>query len=305
MLMSFPMDCPECDERIRIPAEDEGKQIRCKSCGARFVARPAADDDQPASPGKSSGYRRDEDDDRPRTSATRRRDDEDEPRRRRKTKGKGTEEQGGVPIPVAVLIIGAVTLIGGGTAFYFYFARGDKSAETPVAAAEPTKQPAKVDLGTASTANWVDFAPPDGVFTARFPHQPSVKTQRFQTQGGAVESNVYEAHTGPVMTRLVAGGLPGLRPGDAISNAEIERWLELNCNAIIRGMDGARQVSRKPVDIDGRTGREVEFAADDGSAGVARVLIWKARMTILLVVDKRGKPEPAVLEKFFGGFEPK
>lgn len=40
--------CPECDKEMRAPADVEGKKIRCKGCGAAFVARVEEDEEDEA-----------------------------------------------------------------------------------------------------------------------------------------------------------------------------------------------------------------------------------------------------------------
>jgi hypothetical protein len=62
-------DCPECDKTLKVPAEMAGKKVRCKSCGATFVAKgskaavtkaaPAKDKPKP----KAKPKPKDEDDD--------------------------------------------------------------------------------------------------------------------------------------------------------------------------------------------------------------------------------------------------
>jgi hypothetical protein len=99
-----------------------------------------------------------------------------------------------------------------------------------------------------------------------------------------------------------ATGIPGFQPGDPISNEIIERSLDAACNAIVRRIDTARQSNRKAIDVDGQPGRELELDLSDGGAGLARVLIWKARFFVLVILDKRGPPDPAIVEKFWGGF---
>ena len=43
MPASITIVCPECDKEMKAPADVAGKKIRCKGCGAMFVA--CADDD--------------------------------------------------------------------------------------------------------------------------------------------------------------------------------------------------------------------------------------------------------------------
>src|SRR4051794_36128687 len=44
MPASITVVCPECDKEMKAPADAEGKKIRCKGCGASFVALPGVDE---------------------------------------------------------------------------------------------------------------------------------------------------------------------------------------------------------------------------------------------------------------------
>jgi DNA-directed RNA polymerase subunit RPC12/RpoP len=39
MASTITITCPECDKQIKAPAEVAGKKVRCKGCGATFLAR--------------------------------------------------------------------------------------------------------------------------------------------------------------------------------------------------------------------------------------------------------------------------
>lgn len=49
--MATIVDCPECQRKLRVPEELLGQNVKCPTCGAKFVASPSGPDGQaPASP---------------------------------------------------------------------------------------------------------------------------------------------------------------------------------------------------------------------------------------------------------------
>jgi hypothetical protein len=250
-------------------------------------------------PHSNRSRRHDDDDDRPRRKTRRPRNDDDDDRPRRPKKKKS----GGSPVVLFVLIaVGAIVLVGGGVFAVILLTKEDKSTTT-VAKTDATKGSGKKDYGPApTTTNWVDFASPDGSFTAKFPQPPTKRAEQFQTARGPLAATQYESGIGPMHISVMTTGIPGIQPGDPVSNDDIEKALENVCTIILQRIDGARQLSRKPVDIDGRPGRELEFDLADGGAGISRALIWKAQIFILLIIDKRSKPDQAIVEKFWAGF---
>src|SRR5262245_19615584 len=55
MAGTITITCPECTKQLKAPPEVAGKKIRCKSCGATFVAKGAT--------GKAAPAKKDDDDD--------------------------------------------------------------------------------------------------------------------------------------------------------------------------------------------------------------------------------------------------
>jgi hypothetical protein len=64
--------CPECDKTLKVPAEMAGKKVRCKSCGATFVAKGSKAAVTKAAPAK------DKDKARPKPKPKPRDEDEDD-----------------------------------------------------------------------------------------------------------------------------------------------------------------------------------------------------------------------------------
>ncbi len=106
--MARRIQCPECDERVILPAQPEGKRIVCSECGHKFRLPDEEDeDDQPVR----------------RSSRRREPEEEDEDERPRKSKRSGSKKKRAgrsTSIPVAVWIGGGVAaflLIGVGLVF--------------------------------------------------------------------------------------------------------------------------------------------------------------------------------------------
>jgi flagellar basal body-associated protein FliL len=288
--MPITLTCPNCDARLSVPDTVLGKKIRCKKCDEPFVAKRSS--------------RLDDEDDRPRKPAVRRRDD-DEPRPRGKRMGKSSKKQGGVPILVTLIVIGAVVLIGGGIAAYFLFIKEDKPADTPVAQAEGAGGPkANGVMGPARPIVWVDFTAPDKSFTAKFPQQPARKTEQFQSDIGPIQVDEHEADTGLVRANVGHASPTSGRAIDGVSLEQIEQVLDSLCTYLVHESTRGREVSRKPIDQDGRPGREMVVERTGGGGGATvRVFVGKGRIWILFIENKQTKPDQAMVEKFFQGFE--
>jgi DNA-directed RNA polymerase subunit RPC12/RpoP len=44
MATTIAVSCPECDKQIKVPAQVQGKKIRCKACGHTFVVKASSAD---------------------------------------------------------------------------------------------------------------------------------------------------------------------------------------------------------------------------------------------------------------------
>lgn len=54
MPATIVITCPECRKQLKGPAEVQGKKIKCKSCGAMFVVKPAAEASERLAPLKEA-----------------------------------------------------------------------------------------------------------------------------------------------------------------------------------------------------------------------------------------------------------
>jgi hypothetical protein len=307
--MAFTTHCPHCDSHFAAPDTALGKKTRCKKCDEQFVAKraPAFDDDEDDRPIRSNktsssrGRLRDHhDDDRPRR---RHRDEEDEPR----PQGRGRKKASGPPVLVFVLVgVVALVLVGAGVGAYVAFSKDSDKPTQAAGKADPPPGPSGVrpKTGPASIPavdKWVEFKDPDGMFTAKFPQQP---TRVFETEQTIVNEqplqvNRYRAETSGYVASVGYAPIPGARPGDLFHPDEVKRIVDFVLTGILRHEQGMRELGRSSITQDGRDGREMTVTAADGSNGSVRVLVAKAKFFILLFASKQGKPDPATMNSFF------
>jgi hypothetical protein len=312
--MPFPTVCPNCDARLTAPDTVLGKKVKCKKCDEPFVAKRASaedEDERPAKPAKTGSRSRRDDDSPPSrkaAKATRPADDEedeDEPRPKAKKKGKKKKKQGSPVLLFVLLGIGALVLLGGGGAgvYFAFIHEPDKKTEPSGTAGDVPKGPGgKGGPAIPMNITWIDYTAPNGTFTAKLPQQPIHTSPTVQSPAGPIQAELYQADSPQFVAVVVSADIPGVQPGQALPQAQVDQALEAACNGMVQRLQGAREVSRTTISHQGNPGREVVIAAPDGSGGTARVFIANGRMWNLMFVNKRGKPDQATLSTFFDGF---
>jgi predicted Zn finger-like uncharacterized protein len=143
--MAIETSCPECKASYRLPDEQDGKKVRCKSCSATFLA--TADDQVPTLEEATSADLRpssSRDDYRPSSSRRARDEDyeDDRPSRRRYDDEDDAYDEPRPQGSKVGLIIGIVAgvfvlLCGGGVVAWVLMSDSSSDSTTPVASTNP------------------------------------------------------------------------------------------------------------------------------------------------------------------------
>jgi hypothetical protein len=272
--MSFAINCPNCDARCNAPDEAEGKRIKCKKCGEAFVVRSGGRGED--SSRKSSRSRReiddDEDDDRPRRS----RRNEDAPSRPRRNKKSSNQKKAG-PIVLLLVLIGggAILLIGGGIAAAVWL---KSSKSSPVVAGGESSNAGQA--AASDTTNWVEFADPESRYRVKFPNRPAVSGELQNTPIGRQNVRTARGHGTPnnmgVANMFVVSSVP--LPPNTDPAQRLARELDdtsFQTNGTVS--------ERKPLNYQGKPGRELVMNAGDGKGGkgILRLIVSNNRLYII------------------------
>jgi hypothetical protein len=315
--------CKKCDEKfVAEPVVGEDDEVAPPAKPDKAAARSRRYEDEDEAPrGKSVRSRRPDDEDDDDAPARRRsrddddddEDDDDEPRAKGKPAGKKKvkkKKRGSPALMPAVIGLGAVVLIGGGIGVYYGLLK-EKPAEPPppvhLEVLTPPIMGNPIASGPGGAAavkpaiNWIEYSSPDGLFTAKFPVEPTHSTPTVQGPTGPVPTNQYLAESPQLIALVASAEVPGFQAD--MPQKDIDRALDAACDALVKRFPGAQQVGRTNITHQGFAGRDVGISAPDGSGGTARVFIANGRMYSLMAATKVGKPDPANVRTFFDGFK--
>ncbi len=153
--MSITTNCPHCEREYKLADMQDGKTVRCKDCGEKFVVeaprRPRAEDeeDDPRPRRRSARARDEEEEERPRRRSSPDRDEDEEERPRRRPAKKG-----GVPLwawlagggGLLVVVVGVVVLV-------IVLRKGDKGSDSAGPGGAPGGGPGGGPKVTAKNAD--------------------------------------------------------------------------------------------------------------------------------------------------------
>jgi hypothetical protein len=305
--MAITTECPQCNARLALGPELQGKCVRCKGCGATFVVGGEGDNNRfqepPAGPGKRSWagepsprrHREDDEDE----------DYDDRPRRRR-------PPDRPVGLIVGLCVGGGLVLVAGIVVAVVLIVNAARRQTPAVAAAPPPGGPAFRPVGPPNfppvpqlpvgggPLGWQDFTPPQRDFSVSLPGQPNELKQPLPGGGGMIAVYlVIDMKTGLAYT-LNSFTLPA-----AEQNWPLERNLADFKAGMLAQLPGAQITREAKVQLGGHPGMEFQIekqAAIGRITSVARVAIVRGRIYSASVAGQGITSATPDVARFFNSF---
>ena len=175
---------------------------------------------------------------------------------------------------------------------------------TPEAPAAPTATPDPL-------AGWIDYAAPDGGFSARLPQMPDVQSQTVPTEAGDIEIVMYIMENAGGALLLSHNELPPMLAEPVVAgNAEvIKSMLDGGRDGALGNVSGVLQ-SETDITVDGMPGREISFTVDGSSSptgeainGRAQIFVTSDRLWQILALATEDSMDQDQVNAFFESFK--
>ena len=303
----FTTFCPGCESSLNASDTLKGKKVKCKKCGAPFVARPAVtvdDENEPTEEGPSFKRKKpprrpiDEDTEIMEAQLV---DDDEEPRPRRRKKGKGKrKKQSESRVVLYVLIgVGALLVLGGGAVGAYYgFIKEDKKAEIPTAKNNTPGGGSAGPKSSTKTAGWVEHVDTEGKYRILFPTTPVAKSQRVQQPDGTFQQlTMYGVETPAEFFAATHVAIPSPAQRAGLTDEQVLQMVLDQVMAKANGK-GAVEKSRTAITYQGFAGMDLVIE-DKDRGGTVRGILAGNRLIILVTGSKNGVPNSARSKAFF------
>ena len=175
---------------------------------------------------------------------------------------------------------------------------------TPEAPAAPTATPDPL-------AGWIDYAAPDGGFTARLPQAPDVQSQTVPTEAGDIEIVMYIVENAGGALLLSHNELPPMLAEPVVAgDAEvIKNMLDGGRDGALANVAGSLQ-SETDITVNGMPGREISFTVDGNNSptgeaidGRAQIFVAADRLWQILALATEGSMDQDQVNAFFESFK--
>jgi hypothetical protein len=305
--MSVLLACTECGRKLKVPETALGKKVKCPSCSAQFVA--AEPDEAPAAAKATPPPRTNPDGLTDRPAPRRAPGDGPAPRR------EAPPKKSGPPLLLILGILGGVFVLCAGVlgvgGFFVYRAvskTGEKvrqsvaEAKQAIEAANNNKGPGPgmnpMQADGIPDAEWRDFAPAGGRFSARFPGTPAPAP--LVGPGSVTKYMLQRPHENKVFVVLYS---------DAPDAPDPQGTLQLAANLerdnLVRATRGAPVVD-KAITLGAYPGREFQIRTGR-EFFISRLFFVRAgkggRLYQLMIGGPGIKPDAGDAARFFNSFK--